>query len=310
MAETHLYGQRFRDSFRIEQPRTLSTRTLSMAEISVSECQSDDPEFGLSDKFPEDDAFIVGLQLRDYPDCENWEGDRFISKTDVYAGETHLYDVRNNPQFVIDKPIHGMFFYIPRAAFDSIADQSGVPRIESLSYRPGIGHADEVVKNLGASIFPALAEPEQANRLFVDHVTLAVAAHVAQTYGGLLRVAPPTGGGLADWQRKRALEMLDASLGGETPLKDIAAECGLSVSHFSRAFRRSMGIPPHKWLLLRRVDVAKTMMMDRRLSLSQIALSAGFANQSHFTRVFSRMVGISPGTWRRHTCGQADNDLS
>ena len=86
-------------------------------------------------------------------------------------------------------------------------------------------------------------------------------------------------------------------------MQQIAAEFGLSTSHFSRAFRISTGLPPHQWLLRRRVTTAKQLMTVRDLSLSEIAISAGFANQSHFTRVFSSVVGVSPGAWRREALG-------
>ena len=103
-------------------------------------------------------------------------------------------------------------------------------------------------------------------------------------------------GGLAPWQVKRACERLDSDLGGKLSLQQIAAEFDLSVSHFSRAFRISTGLPPHQWLLRQRVKAAKQLMTVRDLPLSEIAISAGFANQSHFTRVFSAAVGVSPGS--------------
>ena len=91
-------------------------------------------------------------------------------------------------------------------------------------------------------------------------------------------------------------------------MTQIAAEFELSVSHFSRAFRISTGLPPHKWLLRQRVKAAKQLMTIRDLPLSEIAMSAGFANQSHFTRVFSAMVGVSPGAWRRETQGISEGE--
>jgi AraC-like DNA-binding protein len=60
-----------------------------------------------------------------------------------------------------------------------------------------------------------------------------------------------------------------------------------------------MGIAPHRWLLNRRVELAKDLLRDRESSLSEIALRCGFADQSHFTRVFTRRAGVSPGSWRR-----------
>ena len=91
-------------------------------------------------------------------------------------------------------------------------------------------------------------------------------------------------------------------------MQQIAAEFDLSVSHFSRAFRISTGLPPHQWLLRQRVKVAKQLMTVRDLPLSEIAISAGFANQSHFTRVFSAAVGVSPAAWRRETQGAPESE--
>jgi AraC family transcriptional regulator len=91
-----------------------------------------------------------------------------------------------------------------------------------------------------------------------------------------------------------------AHLEGSVQLKEVAKECGLSaVSHFSRAFRRTAGAAPHRWLMTRRVEAAKETLRDSRLSLLDVALACGFSDQSHLTRVFTGMVGSSPGAWRR-----------
>ena len=173
------------------------------------------------------------------------------------------------------------------------------PRIGDLSYKPGAGVNDATISCLGSTILPALSRPDQANRLFVDHVSLAVGIHVAQTYGGMRPVSRPPRGGLAPWQERRAKEVLSANLDGDVPLKQVARECRLSVSHFSRAFRRSYGRSAAQLAAERRIEVAKEKLRDRRLSLSDVALACGFADQSHLTRVFTGMVGVSPGAWRR-----------
>jgi AraC family transcriptional regulator len=118
-------------------------------------------------------------------------------------------------------------------------------------------------------------------------------------YCGLKTTSGPIHGALARWQERRATEILAANLEGNVPLRTLAQEPGLSVRHFSRAFRRSTGMAPHQWLLHKRVEFAMALLRNRRLPLSEVALAAGFANQSHFTRVFSCVVGVTPGIWRR-----------
>jgi AraC-like DNA-binding protein len=159
---------------------------------------------------------------------------------------------------------------------------------------------DRVMYGLTQALLPAFEHPEQANRLFVEQVTLSVGVHAACTYGGMKPKQRPTRGGLAPWQERRAMEILDANLDGGISPTSLAQECGLSASHFARAFRQSTGMAPHQWLLQRRVEKAKQAMRNTNASLVDIALACGFANQSHFTRVFSQIAGVSPGSWRRH----------
>src|SRR5262249_11496836 len=135
--------------------------------------------------------------------------------------------------------------------------------------------------------------------LFLDHVAFALTVHMAHTYGGMCANAGLPRGGLAPWQERRVKELMSANLNHELPLSRLASECGLSVPHFARAFRQSTGISPHRWLLKHRVDCARRLLSNRALSLSDVSLSCGFADQSHFTRVFRAMVGVSPGGWRR-----------
>jgi AraC family transcriptional regulator len=288
-----------------DAPPSLVTRSLRSAELAVTETRDDHPVRRLADSMPPEDAYLVSLKFRDYGDCECWERGKCVIKTDIRAGATYLYDLKRDPRYVLDKPFHSLFFHLPRSALDDIAKQAGAPRIGELSYQPGVGHDDATIRHLGASFMEVLHQPDETNRLFIDHMMLALTAHVAKTYGGLRRAAEPARGGLALWQVKRVCERLESDLGGKLSLETIAAEFDLSVSHFSRAFRISTGLPPHQWLLQQRVKVAKQLMTVRDLSLAEIALSAGFANQSHFTRVFSAVVGVSPGAWRRETEGAA-----
>jgi AraC family transcriptional regulator len=106
-------------------------------------------------------------------------------------------------------------------------------------------------------------------------------------------------GGLAPWQVRRAKEMLMARLDGEITLEELADECELSRSHFARAFRKTTGRPPHRWLVEQRIERAKDMLLKSDLPLAEIALLCGFSDQSHLSKVFAGALGAPPGEWRR-----------
>jgi len=106
-------------------------------------------------------------------------------------------------------------------------------------------------------------------------------------------------GGLATWQAKRALEYIETHLGAKMAIEEMAEVVALSKSHFSRAFKCSLGSSPMAYVGARRVERAKVMMTSSRERLTDIALACGFADQSHLNRYFRRVVGTSPGLWRR-----------
>ncbi len=288
-----------RSGLRIESATRLVSRALDKSEVSILESRSDSVHNCLSDSLPASDSYIITLMLSDFEGCETWVDGRPVANENLRAGDTTIADLRRDPRFVLTQPFHSLFFNIPNSAFAALADEAGAPRIDDLNYGVGAGHEDGIIRGLGNTMLAAIRRPEQVNQIFVDHVVLALTAHVAQAYGGLRLIKDLPKGGLAPWQERRACDALAARLEGDISLKEIAAECGLSVSHFSRAFRQSTGLPPHRWLLRHRVQVAKVLMEDHRQTLAQIAVASGFADQSHFTRVFAKHVGVSPGAWRR-----------
>jgi AraC-like DNA-binding protein len=104
---------------------------------------------------------------------------------------------------------------------------------------------------------------------------------------------------LAPWQIKRVMRFIDANLSAKVGPQDLADLVQLSTSHFTRAFRSTVGKSPYSYLIHRRIERAKEIMLETDLPLVQIALDCGLADQAHLTRLFTRIVGISPAAWRR-----------
>ena len=293
------YSRGIAKSWGLEDLPSIVARSLRGPEIVVCDLQVNKPNGLLSDPLPREDAYMLCLLRRALPGNSYWEEGRELGRFSLERGHTAISDLRKDPSGLIEQPIHTMLFKLPRATINGLADEINVQRIDELRFKPGVGMFDETMMHLGLSLSSALDTPHRVNRLFMDHVTLAIAAHVARTYGGMQITPRLVIGGLAAWQEKRAKEMLAGNLSGATPLNEIAAACGLSVSHFSRAFRNSTGLAPHAWLLQARVESAKAMLRRREISMSDIATACGFADRSHFARVFARMIGISPGAWRK-----------
>jgi transcriptional regulator GlxA family with amidase domain len=110
---------------------------------------------------------------------------------------------------------------------------------------------------------------------------------------------PVARGGLSPWQIRKVTSHVEANLDRPIRNEELATLVRLNPSHFGRAFRNSLGEPPHEYVIRRRVERAQGLMLSTDASLSDIALDCGLADQSHLTRLFRRIVGESPRAWRR-----------
>jgi AraC family transcriptional regulator len=106
-------------------------------------------------------------------------------------------------------------------------------------------------------------------------------------------------GGLAGWQIARVRAFIDKNLHGPIHTRDLSAVARRSAAHFARSFKQSFGESPHAYVMRRRLEKACHLMMTSSESLSQIALSVGFSDQSHLCKRFKEAIGQSPSNWRR-----------
>lgn len=106
-------------------------------------------------------------------------------------------------------------------------------------------------------------------------------------------------GGLAAHQRRLLVEYIDGRLDQPLSLGELAGLCALSEYHFARMFRQSFGLPPHQYVLARRLERARVLLRSSVQPLGEIALACGFASASHFTNRFRQVLGGTPGEYRQ-----------
>jgi len=135
--------------------------------------------------------------------------------------------------------------------------------------------------------------------LYLDSLMVSVAARLVRYHSSLAVEPIKENGRLSGRRLKDALSYIEDNLGQDILLRDIAAVAGLSVSHFKSLFRESVGLPVHQYLIRRRVERARSMLGEGKLSISQIALETGFAHQSHLAHHMRRLLGVSPKALRK-----------
>jgi transcriptional regulator GlxA family with amidase domain len=101
----------------------------------------------------------------------------------------------------------------------------------------------------------------------------------------------------------RAKDRMDAASHEAWPVERLAEVSGVSASHFARSFKRAFGLPPHRYLLTRRIEQATTLLRDTDLGITQIAFATGWESLGTFGRIFRDITGKSPGEMRTASRG-------
>jgi AraC family transcriptional regulator len=293
------YGRKLGEAFRVGEAPAFVTRSLFNTEIAVTQIKCDLVDNELTTPVPREDAFLVKVQICDLPKRELWMDGKPMQAAPLKAGAMAIFDLRRTWVGKRLAPLHAVSFYLPRRALDSIADLEGVSRIDHFDLDPAVGVHDATIASLGSSLLASFERPEEANQLFVDHITSAAAAHVLCTYGVGKRLSKQLSAALAPWQEQRAKELLMASIDGDISVARLAGECGLSITGFNRAFGLSTGLTPHQWLLEHRVQKAMSLLRGSTISVDEVASACGFVDKRHFVRVFTRTVGTNPRAWQR-----------
>ncbi|MGI4764423.1 MAG: helix-turn-helix transcriptional regulator [Janthinobacterium lividum] len=192
-------------------------------------------------------------------------------------------------------PCIAQHFVITSTFVDELVDDLEARPISRIG-DPELAVDDPLLANFGSRLLDFVGSPEELDVLSADQVMMSLAVYVCGRYGGLI-TRRPSKGSLTRWQVRLAQELINANLSAGVPLKTLAQACGLRTSQFAHAFKRSVGIAPHQWLISRRLDRARSLMRDGNLPLADVALTCGFADQSHLTRTFRRHEGIAPSVW-------------
>lgn len=275
------------------------TATLSNTSIGLSRVRSDQGHTGKTAPYDVHSAYLTVLQLRPFADQTLWVDGKLAPHAPFETGAIAVYDLERLWVSDLRDRFDSLHFYLPQAGLDVVADELGAKADLRLCLPPHENVRDDTVHRIGQLLLPALARPQEASRLFVDHLALALHAHLMQRYGN--RPPPPSRsvGRLAAWQAQRAKDFLLANLASDVSIEATAAQCSLSRSHFIKAFRQTTGLTPHQWLTARRIERGRQLMQATTMSLAEIAVACGFADQSHFNRVFRKVCGLAPGAWRR-----------
>lgn len=298
MSEMHDDRPFFASRERLDEAALLSSQ-LQRGSLSVGYYSRRRPGLGITDPNPPIPVFMAVVAMAPLPSHFGWQNGRQIVVPHRETGGLACVDLREPALTELHVPFRTLNIFCGLASFDELTEELHQPSIERLSCPRTEPVHDEYMFRLSWPLMHLISRPEEASALMGDHLMAVIRLHLATRYGGLVvdRDAPQPG--LAPWQIRRATELLAERLDTDIDIAGVAATCGLSSRQFQRAFKRSLGMAPHRWQIEQRLERARGLIRCREQTLSEIAQSCGFADQSHLGRLFKRRYGVSPAAYRR-----------
>ena len=158
---------------------------------------------------------------------------------------------------------------------------------------------DPQVEKLARLFYLEMQTEGLGDRLYSESLTNCLSVHLLRQYSVMPAKLKTYEGGLSPQRLQQAIDFIQAHLDEKITLEAIAQHINLSVHYFCELFAQSMGTPPYRYVLQQRIERAKQLLKNQKeLSLTQIALDCGFANQSHFTKHFRKFSGMTPKSYR------------
>jgi len=198
-----------------------------------------------------------------------------------HAGENVVILLHLDPSFV--QSVAGEEFALDPARFE---------------IQDNFGTRDDHIETIGKRALAELEHEGTSSRVYVESLATQLTTHLLRHYSTAGVPSESAVARLSRHKLMRALDYIDANLRDELTLTEIADALAMSPGHFAHAFRETTGFPPHRFVLMRRVERAKALLRETDLPITDIAHRIGCSSHSHFSVMFHRVTGQTPRDYR------------
>ena len=224
-----------------------------------------------------------------------WSADRFRDGT-ATRGDVTVKVAGDTSGWRFDGEADMLSMRLDAAFLRHVAEENGLDA-GRVGLRASLDERDEAVKHIGLAMLAEIEGGGAGGRVYSDALATALATHLLRNHGASPQ-AVMDGGGLPRSTLRRVRDFVGENLSRDIGLAEMAGVANLSRYHFSRQFKRSTGLTPHRYVIECRVERARELLSNTELSVGDVANAVGFAHQSHLARHVRRRFGVAPSSLR------------
>ena len=243
---------------------------------------------------PEDTASLyLGQPVRSV----RWSADG-IHEGPTSRGDVSVKAAGQTAGWLFDKDVDLLVMRFAPAFIGQVAEENGL-NADTVELRPSVDGRDDAVKHVGLAMLAEMEAGGAGGRVYGDALATALATHLLLRHGASPRAVPDQKGGLPRSALRRVKDFVNDNLSTDLGLAEMAGVANLSRYHFSRQFKRSTGLSPHQYVIWRRVERARELLLNTDLPVGDVASAVGFTHQSHLAHHVRRHFGVPPTSLRR-----------
>ena len=246
---------------------------------------------------PVDGRHVLCLHLGE-PVPVSYRVDRHQRQGVRLHGQYCVVPAGSSTRWVVSRPARSLLLRLTPTLLGETSQAMGMGADGSL-LAPAIHVRDPQVERIGWMMQAEDHDAYPGGRLFTDSLASALAARLLALQSRRSLSADKPGRALPAWRLRRVQEYIEAHLDEPLSLMELAAVAGYSASHFKPLFKQATGLPVHRYVLERRVERARLLLLQGEQRIGEIASAAGFSHASHMARCLRRVLGQSPSELTR-----------
>jgi len=224
-----------------------------------------------------------------------WRSDgKSVSET-ISPGQICIVPARL--PFSVRHPTGGRFVTVALEQHFLLSATSEMGGLEPIGPLCSLVTEDSFLRQLILGLHTEACNTRPEGRLYAESLASTLAMHLARKYSAQKPAVRDYRGGLTKFQLRRVVDFVQEHLSESISLTDLAGIAGRSPFHFARMFKHSTGMAPHQYLIRSRVIKAKELLQIRNADIADVAVQAGFCDQSHLAVHFKRICGLTPSAF-------------
>jgi AraC family transcriptional regulator len=280
----------------LPQPPLLSSHRLGWSGVHVE--YHHQPPHQIPEFCPTQHLVVIHTQIPSSIQSKQMLDGQFSDKPAI-AGDAFI--VPANIFYQAQWDSEGSFILIslePTIFTRTIYESIDPDRVELL---PHLQTPDPLIYQLGLALKSELESDGAGSRLYAETMTNALAVHLLRHYSLQKPTILQSLSGLSRATLKQIIDYINDRLDQDLSLVELAAIAHISPTYFASLFKQSTGWTPHQYVIYRRIEYAKRLLVQGDLSIAEISAKVGFANPGHFSRHFKKLVGVTPKTLRQRS---------